>query len=106
MLLTASIVILLFFNLSVTALTLNGLNGHCRQSLLSRRSHALCMVSELDTGDFECEFTKTEYESKKISNLSQYTLKAKIPAKEMNVYLDEYKEEMRKRKVVFLGSAR
>ena len=61
------------------------------------------MVSELDTGDFECEFTKTEYESKKISNLSQYTLKAKIPAKEMNVYLDEYKEEMRKRKAVFPG---
>ena len=61
------------------------------------------MVSVLDTGDFDCDFAKTEYESKKVSNLFQYSLKAKIPAKEMNVYLDEYKEEMKKRKVVFPG---
>ena len=63
----------------------------------------LSMALELDTGDFDCNLEQTDYQSTKASNLYEFTLKAKIPAKEMNVYLDEYKEEMKKRKVVFPG---
>ncbi len=93
---TISILIMLMLVLSATAFLHTSLKAHCRHSMLS-------MVSELNTGDFDCDFAKTDYKSTKASNLFQYSLKAKIPAKEMNVYLDEYKEEMKKRKVVFPG---
>jgi hypothetical protein len=60
-------------------------------------------MSELDAGEFDCEFGQTDYQSGKAANLFQYSLKAKIPAKEMKTYLEEYKDEMKKRKVVFPG---
>ena len=61
-------------------------------------------MAELDTGDFEgVNFVKTGWQSDKVSNIGLYDLKAVVKAKEMNVYLDEYKDEMKKRKVVFPG---
>lgn len=66
--------------------------------------HKMYMGSDaMDTGDFECSLEQTDYKSNKAVNLFEYTLKAKIPAKEMKVYLEEYKDEMKKRKVVFPG---
>ena len=68
-----------------------------------RQSHSLTMGLDLNVGEFECDFEQTDYQSTKASNLFEFTLKARIPAKEMKVYLEEYKDEMKKRKVVFPG---
>ena len=63
----------------------------------------LRMSQEIDTGEFDCELQQTDFKSTKAMNLFEYELKAKIPAKEMKSYLEEYKDEMKKRKVVFPG---
>lgn len=57
---------------------------------------------DLDVGDFEdVEFIKVG--SGAVPRIGEYQIKATIPSKQMNSFLDEYKEEMRKRKVVFPG---
>lgn len=67
------------------------------------RRSAILMSQEIDVGEFDCDLIKTDFQSTKAMNLFEYELKAKIPAKEMKTYLEEYKDEMRKRKVIFPG---
>ena len=57
-------------------------------------------MSDLDTGDFEdVKFEKVA----DIGNIGKYKLEATLPASEMNTYLNEYKDEMKRRKVSFPG---
>jgi len=67
---------------------------------LTRLTRSFDLIMELDTGDYEnVKFTKVA----DIGSVSKYRLEATLSAAEMNVYLEEYKDEMKRRKVVFPG---
>lgn len=57
--------------------------------------------AELDTGDFNCEFTRVA--PTVLQNIASFKLAATIKSKDLNIYLNEYKDEMKRRKVVFPG---
>lgn len=68
--------------------------------LLKRQSMIVSAV-ELDVGDFEnVKFTQEDKISDRISN---YKVVATLKPKETNIYLNAYKEEIKKRGVVFPG---
>jgi hypothetical protein len=85
---------------AIIAMVANGFQ--LRPLTMSRGISNLHMMSDLDTGDFEGvkRFSKVSDVSGKIS---KYLLEATIDKKELNSYLEEYKEEMKRRKVVFPG---
>ena len=56
---------------------------------------------ELDIGDLENVVFKKA--SAVTSTIGKYTLEATVPTAALNSYLDEYKEEMKRRKVTFPG---
>ena len=59
-------------------------------------------MSALDVGEFEnTKFTKIADGTSK--NIDKYRVESVIKSKELNSYLNEYKEEMKKRRVVFPG---
>ena len=59
------------------------------------------IYSTLDVGDFEnVAFTKV---GQLRSDIGQCRLEATVTADDMNEFLDEYKEEMKHRKVIFPG---
>lgn len=59
------------------------------------------VYSTLDVGDFEnVAFSKVGQLS---SDIGQFRVEATVAADDMNGYLDEYKEEMKDRKVIFPG---
>lgn len=61
------------------------------------------LLSTLDVGDFQnVVFTKTDHIGK-YNDIGKYMLDATVTASEMNSFLDEYKEEMMDRKVIFPG---
>jgi hypothetical protein len=62
----------------------------------------LFMMNELSTGDFQGIKTFQKISEVK-GNVGKYVLEATIDKKELNSYLDEYKDEMKRRKVVFPG---
>jgi len=65
------------------------------------RSSAIRM--KLDVGEYEnIKFEKIS-DINAESGLGKYRLEATIASSEMNVYLNEYKDEMKRRKVVFPG---
>jgi hypothetical protein len=90
--------------LVVLLLCILGMNAFApvRHVLTGLRDSGLrmCLVTE---GFPNCKLTQTDYTSTKAANLFEYELSATISKKEMNSYLDQYKEEMRSRKVVFPG---
>jgi len=58
----------------------------------------------LKTGEFEgVEFKSLDTSSSSVQGLGKYSLSATITKAEMNSFLNEYKEEMKRRKVVFPG---
>ena len=66
----------------------------------ARKTRLFGHSMELDTGDYEnVKFTKVA----DIGSVGKYRLEATLSAAEMNVYLEEYKDEMKRRKVVFPG---
>lgn len=61
-------------------------------------------VDELVIGDFEnVKFSRVENLFNVLPGLAKYSLSALIKAKEFDKFLDEYKAEMKRRKVVFPG---
>lgn len=71
-------------------------------SICRTQSHVL-KAQELDVGDFNAVFTKIADMGVMGGGRGKYRLEATIKNKDMNSYLEEYKEEMKKRKVVFPG---
>jgi len=71
-------------------------------SSLHRQQNVLLFstAKELEVGEFEdVKFARIEGDAKK----GKYSLSGVIRSKEMNSYLAEYKEEMKRRRVVFPG---
>ena len=76
------------------------LGGAFRWTSASRGMRVSLGMSALDLGDFEdTEFTLLSGNKE----LGKYGLKATIKKADMNSFLNEYKEEMARRKVVFPG---
>ena len=71
----------------------------------SSSSRVLLASSQpLKTGEFEgVEFKSLDTSSSSVQGLGKYSLSATITKAEMNSFLNEYKEEMKRRKVVFPG---
>ena len=72
--------------------------GHRLAKLTPRTT--LSSQQELDIGEFNAEFKQIDSVSKEIG---KFRLQATIKSKELNSYLEEYKAELKKRKVSFPG---
>ncbi len=94
---------ILFF----VTLSFDGANGFYLQSTTPRfqalKYGAFKMLADLETGDFQnVIFTNIDTSSSR-SDTKKFKLEATIKSKDFNEYLKEYKEEIKRRKVVFPG---
>lgn len=100
---TSSVIILLL-------LGVNTITGYVANSCY-RTNHAFksnkitssrrYLAEELDVGEVEnIKFTKI---GEMGSDLNKYRIEGTIKSKQLNVYLEQYKDEMRSRKVIFPG---
>ena len=57
-------------------------------------------AQQLDVGEFNADFAQIDSVA---NSIGKFRLQATIKSKELNSYLDEYKAELKKRKVAFPG---
>lgn len=98
--------ILFLYALSFIAL-LSTTSSFKVRTILSARSSSATTLSmtenSLDTGDYDGKFFKVSGVIGASADIESYRLEATIKSKELNSFLEEYKGEMKRRRVIFPG---